>query len=148
MTTVDRSARRTRAAHVEEWWSILAALAAAGATTAFLWQAPDFEPSSNLAWLVPGWAALAYLFIQMACLLVSATQIRSLGVVDSIVAIIPVVAGLVTGIEWILGRVPLSPFQVNVLATMLITSGGEFLLTTWARFILNRRTVGIDTGAS
>jgi hypothetical protein len=84
----------------------------------------------------------------MACLLVSATQIRSLGVVDSIVAIVPVVAGLVTGIEWILGRVPLSPFQVNVLATMLITSGGEFLLTTWARFILNRRTVGIDTSAS
>jgi hypothetical protein len=148
MTTVDQSARRPRAAHAEEWWSILAALAGAGATTAFLWQAPDFEPSSNLAWLVPGWAALAYLFIQMACLLVSATQIRSLGVVDSIVAIIPVVAGLVTGIEWSLGRVPLSPFQVNVLATMLITSGGEFLLTTWARFILNRRTVGIDTGAS
>jgi hypothetical protein len=148
MTTADPSLRRTRAAHTEELWSILAALLAAGGTTAFLWKAPDFEPSSNFAWLVPGWVALAYLFIQMACLLVSATQIRSLGVIDSIVSIIPVVAGLVTGIEWILGRVPLSSFQVNVLATMLITSGGEFLLTTWARFILNRRTVGIDTGAS
>jgi len=148
MTTVDPSLRRARTAHTEEWWSILAALLAASATTAFLWKAPDFEPSNNLAWLVPGWVALAYLFIQMACLLVSATQIRSLAVVDSIVSIIPVVAGLVTGIEWILGRVPLSSFQVNVLATMLITSGGEFLLTTWARFILNRRTVGIDTGAS
>jgi hypothetical protein len=148
MTTADRPLRRTRTAHPEEWWSILAALLAGGATTAFLWKVPDFEPSSNLAWLVPGWAALAYLFIQMACLLVSATQIRSLGVVDSIVSIIPVVAGLVTGIEWILGRVPLSAFQVNVLATMLITSGGEFLLTTWARFILNRRTVGIETSAS
>jgi len=148
MTTADQPIRRTRSAHAEQWWSILTALAAAGATTAFLWQAPDFEPANNLAWLIPGWVALAYLFIQMACLLVSATQIRALGVVDSIVAIIPVVAGLVTGIEWILGRVPLSPFQVNVLATMLITSGGEFLLTTWARFILNRRTVGIDTGAS
>jgi len=147
MTTVDRSIRRPRAAHPEAWWSILAAFAAAAATTAFLWQAPDFQPSSNLAWLVPGWLALAYIFVQMACLLVSATKIRSIGAVDSIVAIIPVVAGLVTGIEWILGRVPLSPFQVNVLATMLITTLGEFLLTTWARFILNRRTVGIETSA-
>jgi hypothetical protein len=84
----------------------------------------------------------------MACLLVSATQIRAIGVVDSIVAIVPVVAGLVTGIEWILGRVPLSAFQVNVLATMLITTGGEFLLTTWARFVLNRRTFGIETSAT
>jgi hypothetical protein len=148
MTTADQSVRRTRAAHAQEWWSSLTALGAAAATTAFLWQVPDFQPSDNLAWLIPGWMALAYLFIQMACLLVSATQIRTLGVVDSIVAIVPVVAGLVTGIEWILGRVPLSPFQVNVLATMLITGGGEFLLTTWARFILNRRTVGIDTSAN
>ena len=85
---------------------------------------------------------------QIACLLVSATQIRAIGVVDSIVAIVPVVAGLVTGIEWILGRVPLSPFQVNVLATMLITTGGEFLLTTWARFVLNRRPLGIETSAT
>lgn len=148
MTTAERSAKRARAAHPEEWWSILTALAAAAATTAFLWQAPDFEPSNNLAWLIPGWVALAYIFIQIACLLVSATQIRAIGVVDSIVAIVPVVAGLVTGIEWILGRVPLSPFQVNVLATMLITTGGEFLLTTWARFVLNRRTFGIETSAT
>jgi hypothetical protein len=148
MTTANQSVRRTRAAHAEEWWSILTALAGTGATTAFLWQAPDFQPSNDLAWLIPGWVALAYLFIQMACLLVSATQIRALGVVDSIVAIVPVVAGLVTGIEWILGRVPLSIFQVNVLATMLVTGGGEFLLTTWARFVLNRRTVGIDTSSS
>src|SRR5215469_12708202 len=108
MTTADRSAKRARAAHPEEWWSILTALAAAAATTAFLWQVPDFEPSNNLAWLIPGWVALAYIFIQIACLLVSATQIRAIGVVDSIVAIVPVVAGLVTGIEWILGRVAIS----------------------------------------
>ena len=146
MTTVDRPVRRAGAAHPEEWWSILAALAAAGGTAAFLWKVPDFEPSSTLAWLIPGWIALAYLFIQLVCLLVSATQIRALGVVDSIAAIIPVVAGLVTGIEWVLGRLPLSPFQVNALATLLVAAGGEFLITTWARFILNRRTVGIETG--
>ena len=78
MTTVDRPVRRAGAAHPEEWWSILAALAAAGGTAAFLWKVPDFEPSSTLAWLIPGWIALAYLFIQLVCLLVSATQIRAL----------------------------------------------------------------------
>jgi hypothetical protein len=146
MTSVDRPAKPARTAHPEEWSSILLALAAASAATAFLWQVPDFEPSSTLAWVIPGWLALVYLFVQMACLLVSATQVRDLGVVDSIVAIIPLVAALVTGVEWILGRLPLSPFQINTLATMLITSGGEFLLTTWARFILNRRTIGIEAG--
>jgi branched-subunit amino acid ABC-type transport system permease component len=56
-----------------------------------------------------------------------------------------VVADLVTCIEWVLGRLSLSPFQVNALATLLVTAGGEFLITPWARFILNRRTVGIET---
>jgi hypothetical protein len=37
---------------MEEWWSILAALVGAGATTFFLWQVPDFRPSSDLAWVV------------------------------------------------------------------------------------------------
>jgi hypothetical protein len=45
MTTVDRPVRRAGAAHPEEWWNILAALAAAGGTAAFLWEVPDFEPA-------------------------------------------------------------------------------------------------------
>jgi hypothetical protein len=36
MTTVDLPARRAGAAHPEEWWSILAALAAAGGTASVL----------------------------------------------------------------------------------------------------------------
>jgi uncharacterized membrane protein len=147
MTSAERPVRRARAAHMEEWWSILAALVGAGATTLFLWQVPDFRPPSDLAWVVPGWLALAYVLLQMACLLVSATQIRALGVVDSIVAIVPVVAAMVTGIEWVLGRLALSPFQINVLTTMLVASIGEFLLTMWARSILNRRTVSVESGA-
>jgi hypothetical protein len=47
---------------------------------------------------------------------VSATQIRTLGVLDTIVAILPVVAGLVMVTEWLLGHLPLSPFQLNALA--------------------------------
>jgi hypothetical protein len=146
MTSAERPVRKAAAAHAEEWWSILTALVGAGATTFFLWQAPDFRPSSDWAWVIPGWLALAYVLLQIACLLVSAAQIRALGVVDSIVAIIPVVAAIVTGIEWSLGRLALSPFQINVLATMLVASTGEFLLTMWTRFVLNRRTVSVESG--
>jgi hypothetical protein len=131
---------------MEEWWSILAALVGAAATTIFLWQVPDFQPSSDVGWVVPGWLALVYVLLQMACLLVSATQVRALGVVDSIVAIVPVVAAIVTGIEWVLGRLALSPFQINVLTTLLVASIGEFLLTMWTRFVLNRRTVSVEPG--
>ena len=148
MTSVDQPVRAVHAAHPEEWWSILAALIAAGGTTFFLWQEPDFQPSNVLAWVIPGWIALAYLFVQMVCLLVSASQIRALGVIDSIVAIVPVIAGLVTAVEWVLGRLVLSPFQVNVLATLLIAGIGEFLLTLWARFVLNRRTISVETSLS
>jgi uncharacterized membrane protein len=146
MTSAERPVTRARAAHMEEWWSILAALVGAGATTLFLWQVPDFQPSGDLYWVVPGWLALAYVLLQMACLLVSATQIRALGVVDSIVAIVPVVAAIVTSIEWVLGRLPFSTFQINVLTTMLVASIGEFLLTMWTRFVLNRRTVSVEGG--
>jgi uncharacterized membrane protein len=148
MTSIERPVTRARAAHMEEWWSILAAVVGAGATTLFLWQVPDFRPSSDVAWVVPGWLALAYVLLQMACLLVSATQIRALGVVDSIVAIVPVVAAIVTCIEWALGRLALSPFQINVLTTMLVASTGEFLLTMWTRFVLNRRTVSVEAGGA
>ena len=144
MTSAERPVTRERAAHTEEWWSILAAVVGAGATTLFLWQVPDFRPSSDLAWVVPGWLALAYVLLQMACLLVSATQIRALGVVDTIISIVPVVAAIVTGIEWGLGRLALSPFQINVLTTMLVASFGEFLLTMWTRFVLNRRTISVE----
>jgi hypothetical protein len=146
MTSAERPVRKAAAAHAEEWWSILAALVGAGATTFFLWTVPDFRPSGDLAWVVPGWLALAYVLLQIACLLVSAAQIRALGVVDSIVAIVPVVAALVTGIEWALGHLALSPFQINVLATLLVASTGEFLLTMWTRFVLNRRTVSVESG--
>jgi hypothetical protein len=129
---------------MEEWLSILAALVGAGGTTLFLWQVPDFQPSSDISWVIPGWLALAYVLLQMACLLVSATQVRALGVLDTIIAVVPVVAAIVTGVEWVLGRLPFSPFQINVLTTMMVASVGEFLLTMWTRFVLNRRTISVE----
>ena len=141
MTSVEQPVKRT---HMEECWSIIAALAGAVATTFFLWNEPGFQPLSDLAWIVPGWFALAYVLIQMACLLTSATQVRALGVVDTIVAIVPVIAAVVTGVEWGLGRLALWPFQINVLMTMLVASIGEFLLTMWRSFSLNQHAISVE----
>ena len=44
-----------------------------------------------------------------------------------------------------MGHLNLSTFQINALATMLAAALGEFLLTVWVRFVVNRRTIGIDT---
>jgi hypothetical protein len=135
---------RARVAHPEEAFSMLMALGGSIGSVAFFWLAPAFQPESGIAWAIPGWIAGSYLFLQIFFLLVSATQIRALGVLDSIIAILPVVAGLVMVVEWLLGHVPLSLFQLNSLALLIATSLGEFLLTIWIRFVINRRTIAID----
>jgi len=84
-----------QAAHPEEWLSILLALFAAVFAGGFLWLEPNLMPESHIAWAAAGWLAMAYMSLQMLALLVSATQIRALGVLDSIVAILPFVVGLV-----------------------------------------------------
>jgi hypothetical protein len=135
-----------RTTHPEEWLSILFALAASVGASFYFWVAPSYSPEAGLIWALPGWLAFAYLFFQMLFLLVSASQIRALGVLDSIVAIFPVVAGLVIVVEWMLGHLALSTFQVNALAILLAAAVGEFLLTIWIRFVVNRRTLAIDAG--
>jgi hypothetical protein len=137
-----RGVDRARMAHPEEWSSILLAVGVTFGFVAFFWIAPDFSPTSQIAWAIPGWVAGGYLVVQMLFLLVSATQIRALGVLDSVLAILPVVAGVVTVVEWILGHLPLSLFQLNALGLLIATSVAEFLLTIWIRFVINRRTIG------
>jgi hypothetical protein len=148
MTQTERltQARHAKAAHIEEWLSILICLIGTAAATWFIWSAPVFEPESGTAWTIPVWLALAYVLVQLVCLLVSATQIRALGVLDSMVSIVPVVAGAVTVVEWILGRLHLSSFEMIALAALLVAGVAEFLLTIWIRFVVNRRTFAVDTG--
>jgi hypothetical protein len=135
-----------RVAHTEELFSIAMALVASIGLVAFFWLAPSYEPQSHAAWTIPGWLAGAYLVVQIFFLLISATQIRALGVLDSVLSIVPVVAGLVTLVEWVLGRLPLSAFQLNCLALLITTGLAEFLLTVWIRFVINRRTIAIGAG--
>ena len=59
---------------------------------------------------------------------------------DSVISIVPVVAGAVTVVEWILGHLQLSPFEIIALASLLVAGLAEFFLTIWIRFVLNRRT--------
>jgi hypothetical protein len=58
---------------------------------------------------------------------------------------VPVVVGFVLIIEWLLGHVPLSLFQLNALGLLIATSLAEFLLTIWIRFVINRRTIAMDS---
>lgn len=76
----------------------------------------------------------------------AATQIRALRVLDSVVAIVPVIAGAVTAVEWILGHLHLSAFEIMALAALIVAGIAEFFLTIWIRFVLNRRTFAVDTG--
>jgi hypothetical protein len=141
---VAQRAQRANVAHPDEWISILLAIGATIGAIGFFWVAPAFEPTSHFAWAIPGWIAGAYLFTQILFLLVSATQIRAIGVLDSVISILPVVAGLVMAVEWLLGHLPLSLYQINALCLLVATSLAEFLLTVWIRFVINRRTISVD----
>ena len=140
-----RAAARARVAHPEEYFSILMALGGTVASLGFFWLAPTFQPDSHIAWALPGWIAGAYLFMQILFLLVSATQGKALGISDPIVASFPFVAGLVVVAAWLLGRLPLSHFQLNGLAFLVATTLAEFFLTVWIRIVVNRRAAAVDT---
>ena len=148
MTLAISQPRYAKTAHPEEWLSMLMSLVGTLIATAFIWWAPGFEPASGPAWTIPVWLALAYLLVQLVFLLISATQIRALGVLDSVLAIVPVVAGAVTAVEWILGHLHLSAFEIMALAALIVAGIAEFFLTIWIRFVLNRRTFAVDTGTT
>src|SRR6476620_8265260 len=95
MTLVEER-RVNRSTHPEEWFSILLAILATVAAMIFIGYFPHYQPENGgVAWAVPVWLGFLYLIVQMAFLLFSASQIRALGVLDSVLAIVPVVAGMV-----------------------------------------------------
>jgi hypothetical protein len=141
--------RRVRVnAHPEEWFSIILALVAAIAAWGYIGYCPKCEPERAIYWIIPVWLGLIYLIVQMAFLLLSASQVRALGVLDSIIAIVPLVVGLVMVALSILipEKLPLSNYQLNTLAVLIVTGAAEFLLTIWIRFVVNRRTLGVGGG--
>jgi hypothetical protein len=141
-----QAAGQTRSAtHPEEWFSIMLALIAAIGGWIYIGYFPGYEPERPLLWIVPVWFGLLYLIIQMAFLLMSANQVRALGVLDSVISIVPLVVGLVMVALSIIvpEKLRLSNYMLNTLAVLIVTGGAEFLLTIWIRFIVNRRTLGV-----
>ncbi|MGO9171755.1 MAG: hypothetical protein ACLP7P_07295 [Rhodomicrobium sp.] len=136
---------KTSSTHPEEWFSIILALIAAGGAWIYIGYCPSCEPERPIYWIIPVWFGLIYLIVQMAFLLMSANQVRALGVLDSVIAIVPLVVGMVMVALTILvpAKLPLSNYQLNTLAVLIVTGGAEFLLTIWIRFIVNRRTLGV-----
>ena len=154
MTFADQ---RRASTHPEEWFSILLALVGTIGGAIFIGYYPHYKPEGGgVAWAIPVWIGFFYLILQMTFLLFSASQIRALGVLDSVLAIAPVVAGLVILVQTIItpscpsgqAECPgfhLSSYQFNSLAVLIVAGASEFLLTIWIRFVLNRRTIGFGS---
>ncbi len=148
--TVSEDRRARASTHPEELFSIILALVAAVAAWLYIGYKPEYEPTKAFYWVFPVWLGLIYLIVQMAFLLLSASQVRALGVLDSVVAIIPLVVGMVLIALSILvpQKLPLSNYQLNTLAVLVVAGGAEFLLTIWIRFVINRRTIGFGGGGN
>ncbi len=138
----------TNRAQPEEWLSIILALSITIIAPVYISFVHNWEPEHKIFWTAPLWVGLFYLIFQMAFLLQSASQVRALGVLDSVVAIFPFVVGLVLLALNIVdhSQFSLSSYQLNVLAVLIIVGASEFLLTIWIRFVVNRRTIGMSDG--
>jgi hypothetical protein len=141
--------RQRQSTNPEEWFSILLALIGTIAASIFIGYYPDYKPATQagggVEWAVPVWIGFLYLILQMTFLLFSASQVRALGVLDSVLAIAPVVAGIVMLVQIIISptfKANISTYQLNSLAVLIIAGASEFLLTIWIRFVINRRTIG------
>src|SRR5215475_13042083 len=146
--TIQVAGQARPSTYPEELFSIVLALSSAIGGWIYIGYFPNYEPERPLLWIIPVWLGMLYLIIQMGFLLMSANQIRALGVLDSVITIVPLVVGLVMVVLTILvpEKLPLSNYQLNTLAVLIVTGGAEFLLTIWIRFIVNRCTLGLGAG--
>jgi hypothetical protein len=122
--------------------SILALLVSAIAFIFFKYF-PNFSPESNWVRGLPVWLALGYITIQLWMLLDSALRIRPTSVIDAVLAIAPVVTGIVCGVLWMVDYLHLSLFQLNSLAMLITTGVVEFVSTLWVRNVVLQRGVSV-----
>ncbi len=142
MAAADQRGAR-QSTHLEEWFSIGLALLATAAASIYIGYWPTYEPTHAPTWVIPVWFGFLYLIFQITFLLFSASQVRALGVLDSAMAIVPVVAGLVILFTMLINKTfVLSNYQLNTLAVLTVAGAAEFMLTIWIRFVINRRTIG------
>jgi hypothetical protein len=109
----------------------------------FFKYAPEYEPTQNWIRGLPGWLALGYVTVQLWMLLDSALRIRPTSVIDAVVAIAPVVTGIVCLVLWMVENLHLSLFQLNALAMLIAAGVVEFVSTLWVRNVVLQRGVSV-----
>ena len=117
---------------------------------AFIWfkYLPNYSPEQNWVRGLPGWLALGYITVQLWMLLDSALRIRPTSVIDAVLAIAPVVTGIVCGVLWLVDYLHLSLFQLNALAMLITTGVVEFVSTLWVRNVVLQRGVSVIPGTT
>ncbi|MEA2877943.1 MAG: hypothetical protein QOF14_3139 [Hyphomicrobiales bacterium] len=120
-------------------------LALGVSATAFVWfrYFPNYSPEQNWVRGLPGWLALGYITVQLWMLLDSALRIRPTSVIDAVLAIAPVVTGIVCAVLWMVDYLHLSLFQLNALAMLVVTGVVEFVSTLWVRNVVLQRGVSV-----
>ena len=109
---------------------------------------PDYSPEHNWIRGLPGWLALGYITVQLWMLLDSALRIRPTSVIDAVLAIAPVVTGIVCAVLWTVDYLHLSLFQLNALAMLTVTGVVEFVSTLWVRNVVLQRGVSVLPGTT
>jgi hypothetical protein len=126
-----------------EMSSIIMSVGISVAAFVFFKFAPNYTPEYNSIRGLPGWIALGYITIQLWMLLDSALRIRPNSIMDAVLAITPVVTGIVCGVLWLVDYMPLSLFQLNALAMLVVTGVVEFVSTLWVRNVVLQRGVSV-----
>ena len=128
--------------------SIILALVSSVLAFVFFRYFPDYTPEHNWIRGLPGWLALGYITVQLWMLLDSALRIRPTSVIDAVLAIAPVVTGIVCAVLWLVGFLHLSLFQLNALAMLTVTGIVEFVSTLWVRNVVLQRGVSVLPGTT
>ena len=126
-----------------EMSSIILALAVSVAAYVWFRYFPDYSPEQNWVRGLPGWLALGYVTVQLWMLLDSALRIRPTSVIDAVLAIAPVVTGIVCAVLWLVDHLHLSLFQLNALAMLIVAGVVEFVSTLWVRNVVLQRGVSV-----
>ena len=128
--------------------SIMLTLSVSVLAFLFFKYAPNYTPSEAQNWIrsLPGWLSLGYITVQLWLLLDTALRVRAAGVIGAVLAIAPVMTGIVVGVLWMIGYLSLSLFQLNALAMLIATGVVEFVSTLWVRHVLLQRGMTVLPG--
>jgi hypothetical protein len=131
-----------------EMVSIILTLSVSVIAFLFFKYMPNYTPGDAQTWIwsLPGWFSLGYITIQLWLLLDTALRVRAAGVIGAVLAIAPVMTGIVIGVLWVISYLQLSGFQLNALAMLIGTGIVEFVSTLWVRHVLLQRGMTVVPG--